>query len=135
MADKAPEPAERPKRRLRAPSETVREKAVKHQLRADAPQKPSLFGALINGFLLFPRKIGRGIAGLQRFRVFRWVGYVVAPVYIRNSWRELKQVTWPNFKTTLGLVKAVILFSVVFGLLIAGVDYGLDKIFKEFIVK
>lgn len=50
--------------------------------------------------------------------------------YFTSSFKELKQVTWPNRKQTRQLTTAVIIFAVIFGLLIAGVDYGLDKLFK-----
>lgn len=50
--------------------------------------------------------------------------------YFISSWQELRQVTWPNRRQTWQLTSAVIIFAVIFGLLLAGVDHGLDKIFK-----
>jgi preprotein translocase SecE subunit len=44
-------------------------------------------------------------------------------------------VEWPNGKQTRALTAAVILFSVVFGVIVAAFDYGLDKLFKEVIIK
>jgi len=126
---------ERTKRRLRANSETVRERSEKLQQQDEARQAKGGIRAFLGGFLWPLRALGRQIAKLGRFRFFRWVGLVLLPPYIRNSWRELRQVTWPNRKKTFQLTYAVIVFSVLFGLVIAGVDYGLDKLFKEIIVK
>lgn len=135
MAEDTQDETKRAKRRLRASSETLRERSVKLQEQAAAPKKPSTVRAFFWGFFLPLRWIGRQIGKLGRFRVFRWIGYVLLPVYIRNSWRELRRVSWPNRRQTFALVWAVIVFSIVFGLLIAAVDYGLDKLFKELIVK
>lgn len=57
------------------------------------------------------------------------------PAFIRDAGNELKQVTWPSRKETLKLTLAVFLFAIVFGLLIAVVDYGLDKLFRKVILK
>ena len=136
VAEDNQEASKRPKRRLRVnSSETVRERTEKLQNQATTPKKPSMIRAFFGGFFAPLRWIGRQIGKLGRFRVFRWIGYVLVPPYIRNSWRELRFVTWPNRKQTWQLVNAVIIFSVVFGVLVAVVDYGLDKLFKEFIVK
>jgi preprotein translocase subunit SecE len=56
------------------------------------------------------------------------------PPYFRNSWKELTQVTWPDRRQTRRLTFAVILFSVIFGTIVAGVDFGLDKLFRTFIL-
>jgi preprotein translocase SecE subunit len=135
VADEPQDQGAQPKRRLRPSSETLRERTEKLQTRAAAPKKPSRVGAFFHGFFMPLRWLGRQIAKLGRFRVFRWISYVFLPPYIRNSWRELRLVTWPDRRQTFALVWAVIIFSVVFGVLIAAVDFGLDKLFKEFIVK
>lgn len=57
------------------------------------------------------------------------------PTYFVNSWRELKQVSWPGRKETWQLTFAVFVFAFVFGLLITVTDYGLDKLFKKLILK
>lgn len=57
------------------------------------------------------------------------------PSYFRESWTEIKQVTWPNRKETVRLTTAVFIFSVVFGVVVALLDVALDKIFKEIIIK
>ena len=55
--------------------------------------------------------------------------------YIRDSAQELRNVTWPSFRESMRLTGAVILFSVIFGALIAVVDYGLDKVFRQILLK
>ena len=64
-------------------------------------------------------------------RPLRWL----VPTYFINSWREVRQVTWPSRRETWRLALAVFIFAVVFGVLIAGVDKGLDLIFKKVILK
>jgi preprotein translocase SecE subunit len=123
------------KRRLRVNTETVRERTEKFQQKEAAPKKPSRVGTFLRGFFGPLRWLGRQISKLGRFRVFRWLGLILLPPYIRNSWRELRQVTWPDRKQTLRLTYAVIVFSVMFGLIVAGVDFVLDKIFKEIILQ
>ena len=55
----------------------------------------------------------------------------LVPSYFREAARELKQVTWPTRKETWKLTFAVFLFAIIFGLVIAVVDYGLDKVFRK----
>lgn len=131
------EPA-KPKRRMVKKVETVREKAAK----ASQPKQPKKNGVirLALGYIAWPFKwIGRKLAKLGRllgkYKVFRVIGRVFWPTYFRNSWKELKQVTWPTRRETRHLTLAVIIFSVIFGLLIAVVDYGLDKLFRKLIIE
>lgn len=55
----------------------------------------------------------------------------LAPRYFKESWQELKKVTWPNRKQTIQLTLAVFVFAIVFSVFVAVVDYGLDKIFRK----
>lgn len=136
MADETNDEAKRPKRRLRPVStETVRERTEKLQTEAAKPKSPSKFRTFWGGFFWPLRWLGRQIAKLNRFRVIRWLGYVLLPTYIRNSWRELKLVTWPDRKESISLTNAVIVFSVIFGLFVFAIDGILNKLFKEFILK
>ncbi|MCA9332875.1 preprotein translocase subunit SecE [Candidatus Saccharibacteria bacterium] len=59
----------------------------------------------------------------------------VTPKFFVEAWRELKLVSWPNRKETTQLTTAVLLFAVVFGVIIAIVDYGLDKVFERLLLK
>ena len=58
----------------------------------------------------------------------------LAPRYVRDSWREIRKVTWPGFKTTWKLVFAVFVFAIVIGGFIAALDWGLEKLFREVIL-
>jgi preprotein translocase SecE subunit len=64
-------------------------------------------------------------------RVLKWL----VPKYFVNSWREVRQVAWPNRRETWRLTLAVFIFAAVFGALVALVDKGLDAVFKNLILK
>lgn len=53
------------------------------------------------------------------------------PGFLVNAWRELRQVQWPDRRTTARLTVAVFVFAIVFGAIITVVDFGLDKLFKK----
>jgi preprotein translocase SecE subunit len=80
-------------------------------------------------FLLWPFKT----------RPVRFIGRILATVlfinYFRSSWQELRQVSWPNRRETVRLTIAVFIFAIVFGLAVALVDFGLDKIFHKILLK
>jgi len=125
------------KRRLRTAPETMRERTEKlqNQKERDDSAGPSLARSFGWGFTWPIRKIIRAIASLGRFKVFRIIGLIIVPRYIRNSWNELRLVTWPNARQTISLTYAVLIFSVLFGIVVAILDFGLDKLFKAFIIK
>ena len=81
------------------------------------------------------KQIGHGIRWFFRLRAVRFIGRVLGFSYLRGSWQELKEVTWPTRREGLRLTGAVIIFSVIFGGLIAIVDFGLDKLFKQVFLK
>lgn len=74
-----------------------------------------------------------------RTRPARFIGRMLANIlllkYFRNSWKELRQVSWPDRKETTRLTLAVITFALFFGTMIAVTDYGLDKVFKFLFIK
>jgi len=132
-ADTQSESTATPKRRLRAAAPvSVREQSERAQAKADQPSRRNRAGRIIGTPF---RLIGRMVRPLGNFKPIRALGYVIAPPYIRNSWRELRQVTWPNRTQTRQLTFAVIMFSLVFGAVVAVTDYGLDKLFKAVILK
>lgn len=132
MANKKAPEGEQPKtkRRLR-PAQTVREQSQKAQERADKPTKKGKALRVIGTPF---RVIAKPFKALGKFKLFRALGRILLPTYFRNSWRELRQVTWPNRKQSRQLTFAVIIFSVIFGVLVAVVDMGLDKLFKKVIL-
>lgn len=56
------------------------------------------------------------------------------PKYVRESFKELKNVTWPGRMETWRLMFAVFVFAVVLGSFIAVLDYGLEKLLREVIL-
>lgn len=81
------------------------------------------------------KQIGHALRWFFRLRPVRFIGRMLGFGYIRSSWHELRYVTWPTRREGRRLTTAVIIFSVVFGALIAIVDYGLDKLFKQLLLK
>lgn len=126
----------KPKRRIRK-AETVRELSTKAVDPVEAA--PSRGRILWRGFTAPVRFIGKGFAklgqALGKFKVMRVIGRILLPRYFRNSWKELRQVTWPTFKQSRQLTGAVILFAVIFGVVVALLDFGLDKVFKQVLLK
>jgi preprotein translocase SecE subunit len=55
----------------------------------------------------------------------------ITPRFIREAFKEIKLVTWPNARTTFKLTTAVIIFATVFSIMVSLVDYGFGKIFKK----
>ena len=81
------------------------------------------------------KQIGHGFRWFFHLKPIRFIGRILGFNYIRSSWSELKFVTWPTRREGRRLTTAVIIFSVIFGALIALVDFGLDKLFKELFLK
>jgi preprotein translocase SecE subunit len=124
------------KRRVIRKVETVREKSAKN---TDVAESPNRKQQVWHGFTAPLRFVGRGFSklgtSLGRFKVMRIIGRILLPRYFRNSWKELRGVTWPTMKQARQLTLAVMVFAIVFGLVIAVLDFGLDKLFKEVLVK
>lgn len=136
------EAPKRAKRRVKNP-ETFREKSLKATVANDKPGVRSRIKSR-SGKLTNPiwKPIKSSFSRLNKiqpfkfiFKLFRWVGLVIAPKYIRTSWVELKQVTWPNRLKSRQLTSAVLIFALVFGTTVAIVDYGLDKLFRHILLK
>ena len=126
---------QKPKRRVVKNPETFRQKAAKATEQAEKPSKRSRVGNVfvkILSLILLPFKFI--IKKLSKYKFFRGVGYVVWPVYFRNSVKELKLVTWPNWKQSRRLTWAVLVFAIVFGVIVAVVDFALDKIFRKILL-
>jgi preprotein translocase SecE subunit len=132
------EAAKKPKKRQLKKVETVRERASKatepHKPRrlrvarttAAKPLKKAAQVGRKEYYLPLPdNRIGRFLNKRRRF----------IPKYFRESWQELRNVTWPNRRQTLQLTVAVFIFAIFFSVLITAVDYGLDKVFKNIVLK
>lgn len=123
-------------RRLRQAPQTMRERAATSTNQQPKPKK--LSRVLSKAGTPF-RATGRLLGKLHIWKPFkvagRLIGRIIVPPYLRNSFKELRLVTWPNRKQTLQLTSAVIIFSVVFGIVVALFDFGLDKLFKQVILR
>jgi preprotein translocase SecE subunit len=136
-ADKA-DKTDGKKRRVKNP-ETFRERAVKA---TEADSKPAAASRLKSGGAKATGPVRRATSKVAQAealkplrRPARIVGKIIVPTYFRNSFSELKLVTWPNWKQSRQLTTAVMIFAVVFGAAIATVDWGLDKVFKNILLK
>ncbi len=121
-----------PKRRLVKKAETVREKAEKATESSKQPRR--LHATRKKAGAPF-RAIGRGAKKAGKVKPLRILGFIIVPPYFRNSWKELRQVTWPTFRMSLRLTGAVLIFAVIFGIIVFFIDMGLEKIFKQVILK
>jgi preprotein translocase SecE subunit len=118
---------------LREQAEIARSKTEKDQKagkirRASSKLSGSLRKTRItrNPLVKLIARVGRAIK-----KALRWI----TPNYFINSWREVRQVTWPSRRETWRLTVAVFIFAVIFGALVAGVDKVLDVIFKKIVLK
>jgi len=126
------ENADTPKRRTAKKAETVREKTEKA---AENSKKPRRLQATTHKAGAPVRATRKGLGKLGKFKPLRIIGLILVPPYFRNSWKELKQVTWPKRRESFRLMFAVVAFAAVFGSLVAALDFGLDKVFKEVLLK
>lgn len=55
--------------------------------------------------------------------------------YIRDSWRELRQVRWPNRKATWKMVLAVIIYTAIFVVFISLLDLFFTWLFNIILAK
>lgn len=123
-------------RRLRQAPQTMRERAERTVNKSQKPKRSRFAGASRLAVISKPFKKLGSLKIWKPLRVAgRFVGKILLPPYVRNSFRELRQVSWPSRSQTLQLTSAVILFSVIFGLVIAVFDFGLDKLFKQVILR
>lgn len=133
MADSKPK-----KRRLR-PAETIRERTEKASKTTAKPRRLRRATGRLAKPIKTASNIGRREYYLplpeNRLGHFLNKRRHIVPSYFRNSWRELRMVTWPSRRETWKLTLAVISFALIFGLLIAITDYGLDKLFRKVILK
>jgi preprotein translocase subunit SecE len=128
----------KPKKRRLRPAETVRERTEK----AAKPAKPRRISRT-TGKVAKPLKAASNFGRREYYlplpenKAGRFLNKRrhIMPSYFRNSWRELRLVTWPSRRETWKLALAVFMFAIIFGVIIAITDYGLDKIFRKVLLK
>ncbi len=124
------------KKRLVKNPETFRERAAKASEASDKPaaaKRLKTAGGQVAKPVVGP--VRRLIGKFLSLKPVRIIGKVIFPHYFRQSAQELKYVTWPNWQESRRLTFAVLVFAVIFGAVIAGVDWGLDKIFRQLLIK
>ena len=84
-------------------SKKAAKKAVQEKIKPDKPKK--------KGFILF-----RPFVALGR--------------YLRDSWREIRQVHWPNRKATWKMVLAVFIYTALFVVIISLLDLFFTWLFS-----
>lgn len=130
------------KRRLKNP-ESFREKIAKASEDKSKPKKVrSKVAWPINLLKKIFRPLSSGYQKLKSikqlkplFIVLAFIGQIIFPKYLRNSFQEIKKVTWPSFEQGRKLTWAVLVFALVFGASVAIVDWGLGKVFKRLLLK
>jgi preprotein translocase SecE subunit len=130
----------RKKRQLRATPSTLREQSEQAIDRAGRPSNRRRSANVVGRVVAAPFRIiawpFKQLSRVKPFRLlFKGIGYVLAPPYVRNAFRELRLVTWPNTTQSRQLTSAVIIFSLIFGTLAAITDYGLNALFRHVILK
>lgn len=126
------------KPRIRKSAPTVRELAEAARAKEEDGAKPRRISRVVAKPAAPIKKAGSTRPAKIVATPFRYMGRGLrwlVPKYFVNSWRELRQVYWPNRRETWRLTLAVFVFAVVFGALVAGVDKGLDELFKKVVLK
>ena len=127
-----------PIRKVKNP-ETFRERALKASEQSQQPDRRSrlrsVAGRPAKPVVGAARRVGQNKVARIIAKPFRLLGKILFPKYFRNSYRELRQVQWPDRRESRQLTFAVLAFAIVFGILVAGVDYGLDKLFRGVLLK
>lgn len=127
------------KPRIRKTAPTVREKAQAAQSKAESA-KPKRIRRIAKATAKPFRVVKVPSNPVTRFlgrigRIIRKVLGWLVPRYFVNSWREVRLVTWPGRKETWRLTLAVVIFAIVFGAMVAGVDKVIDVLFRKLVLK
>ena len=129
MVDKQPDKPQA-KRRVKNP-ETFRERALKA---TEAGDKPARISGVKRAGGKLAKPAAKPFKKASKLKPFRIIGRILVPTYIRNSWRELKKVTWLKWQRSRELTTAVLIFAIIFGVIVAGIDWVLDRLFRDFIL-
>lgn len=126
-------------KKIKSKPETVRERAAKQNAKT-APRKRKMPGSnkLADSKSKVAEFLGQSVQTHTHSEQSRWSFITKSrhfvPAYFRNSWTELRNVTWPKLPEALRLTLAVILFASIFAIFISGLDWLLDKLFQELIL-
>lgn len=123
------------KPRVRKTAPTVRERVEQAKIKSETPAKPGLLKPKLAAAGRPLKRLVPKLPDNRATRVLKRILGFFVPRYVVNSWREVRQVTWPTRRETWRLTLAVFIFAVVFGALVAGVDKVLDILFKNLVLK
>jgi preprotein translocase SecE subunit len=129
------------KRRVKDPV-TFRQQALNAAESSGKPtRKHRIARLIVRTIRAVTRPVARVLMVIFNRKPFTWLkrplnilGKIIVPPYVRNSWKELRLVSWPSWGQSVRLTFAVLVFAAIFGLVIAGVDYVLDKIFRQILI-
>lgn len=136
MATKQPD---KKPRRKKMP-ETVRERAQKEAHKKEN-KKPSKIKATIHKPLSSLRKLGakeyHPVKVSDTTKTGKILGKKVhfIPKFLKSSWAELSQVTWPTKKEAFNKTLAVLGFAAVIMIIVQILDTVFSKVVKEIILK
>ena len=133
------------KRQLKAAPVSVREQANMAASKSAKQSKRGVaFRILSRPFILLFQAISiivRPFAFLLipfRTRPARAIGRFLTSVlflrYFRNSWKELRQVQWPNARETTKLTLAVFAFAIFFSLIVSLADWAIGNVVEKLII-
>jgi preprotein translocase SecE subunit len=127
----------RPRIRKSAPSVRERQEAAAAKAEAVKPQRVRRLSAkAASPFKKLNLEDKKAVQlGAKPFRFVRKVLGWLVPSYFINAWREVRKVVWPSRRETWRLTLAVFIFAIIFGAMVAGVDKGLDELFKKLVLK
>jgi preprotein translocase subunit SecE len=131
-------PAKKPARKKSA-KPSMRELASSKSSKPKRSLRPgsSKFGKFLKRRSDTKAKNKRRLIKLPDNRLGRIIDKTVLalPRYLKGAWGEIRLTTWPNRKETIRLTFAVFIFSSVFAVFVAVLDFVLDKIFKHLVIK
>jgi len=59
--------------------------------------------------------------------------WTTVKMFVVEAWQELRKVTWPNRKETLGTTGVVLILVVILALFLGLVDFSLSRLVRHFI--
>ena len=139
MAGKKDEKNKKTPRDKKEP-ETIRQKAEKEAVKRTKPTKASKLKSKVHKPLSSLRSVAakeyhpikapdkKGVRVLNK-------KVKIIPNFIKNSWKELRQVTWPTKKDAARLTFAVIIFSIFFAIFVQILDFLFSRLVKEIILR
>ena len=99
---------------------------------ADNKTKATTNGDKKQGLLKREVNVSGGGKLSRNVRLPRWIRAIGG--YFANSWRELREVSWPTRKATWGMTLAVMIFTLVLAVFILLLDLGFEQLFKRIIL-